>query len=334
VRFWQRLQSRSIRSSRVIDTLYRTLLGRPPRADELARDVPLATDSVESFVAGLVASEEFCVRLGGLHASYVLNRAGAPMKVETAADSSQLAAMWEHVRKSWTALGATEPLWSVLTDDRYRSASGLSQSTVDEFYQTGRADLDYLNACLARWQLEHRSFRRVAEFGCGVGRMTHWLARTFDQVTALDVSATHLARAQAHIRGLSIANVEFAHITGRSSLSALDAIDLFYSVIVLQHNPPPVIIDILRQALSGLRPGGIAYFQVPTYSSTYQFSVQDYLREPPPLGSIEMHFVPQAAVLDLATEQRMRVLEVRNDHLIGHPASWISNSFLLQKPST
>src|SRR5271169_236009 len=51
----------------------------------------------------------------------------------------------------------------------------------------------------------------------------------------------------------------------KSSLARLTNVDLFFSIIVLQHNPPPVILGILDAAFAGLRPGGLAFFQVPTY---------------------------------------------------------------------
>ena len=43
-----------------------------------------------------------------------------------------------------------------------------------------------------------------------------------------------------------------------SPLRPLDGLqyDVFFSRIVLQHNPPPLMAAVLRSALAGLRPGG------------------------------------------------------------------------------
>ena len=51
----------------------------------------------------------------------------------------------------------------------------------------------------------------------------------------------------------------------RRDIEGLPKADVIYSVIVLQHNPPPIMAIIVRQFMKGLNPGGVAYFQLPTY---------------------------------------------------------------------
>jgi hypothetical protein len=46
---------------------------------------------------------------------------------------------------------------------------------------------------------------------------------------------------------------------------------------------------------------------------------------------MEIHFVPQHAVLDIAENCGLRALEVRPDHCIGRFHDWMSNTFVLQK---
>jgi hypothetical protein len=106
---------------------------------------------------------------------------------------------------------------------------------------------------------------------------------------------------------------------------------LFFSIIVLQHNPPPVILGILDAAFAGLRPGGLAFFQVPTYSSGYSFDFEQFLEKEGRAKSMEMHFVPQANILRLARARGMQLLEIKQDHLVGNYQCWVSNTFLMQK---
>ena len=54
------------------------------------------------------------------------------------------------------------------------------------------------------------------------------------------------------------------HVRTVDEMVNLERVDLVYSLIVLQHNPPPVIRLIVRAFLKALNPGGVAYFQVPT----------------------------------------------------------------------
>ena len=108
--------------------------------------------------------------------------------------------------------------------------------------------------------------------------------------------------------------------------------DLFYSQIVLQHNPPPLIMEILGSAFAGLRAGGLAYFQVPTYMNGYRFELETYLKDLRVHG-MEMHAVPQKAIFDLGFEHGLKTLDAQADGSIGHFGEWISTCFLMEKTS-
>jgi SAM-dependent methyltransferase len=107
-----------------------------------------------------------------------------------------------------------------------------------------------------------------------------------------------------------------------------ETFDLWFSHIVLQHNPPPVIANVLRRMFSMLAPGGVAIFQVPTYSPGYRFNAEVYLAEPRQ-KNIEMHCLPQPVVFKLAAQAGCIPLEVREDLAMGYP--WISNIFVFRK---
>jgi hypothetical protein len=99
---------------------------------------------------------------------------------------------------------------------------------------------------------------------------------------------------------------------------------------VLQHNPPPLIAALLTRLLNKLRPGGVAYFQVPTYRLNYRFLVDEYLRTASPMDGIEMHVIPQWVLFDILHRCGCRLLECREDHWTGDPRM-ISNSIFLRK---
>ena len=145
------------------------------------------------------------------------------------------------------------------------------------------------------------------------------------------MSAPHLAMARQHLAQSGLANVDFVHLQQRDDLGQLAGIDLFFSLIVLQHNPPPVILDILDRAFAALNPGGVAFFQVPTYREGYRFSATGYWQDVASRTAMEIHFVPQAAIFDLAGRHGLRLLEVRNDNCLGSSDSTISNTFLMRK---
>lgn len=107
----------------------------------------------------------------------------------------------------------------------------------------------------------------------------------------------------------------------------------FFSFLVLQHNPPPIMIDILGHAFKGLAPRGLAFFQLlPTYSRDHSFSFAEYWVAMAEQRTMEMHFLPQHIVLELGRRHGVHPLEVQADGAIGHHKCWISSTFLMTKP--
>ena len=174
------------------------------------------------------------------------------------------------------------------------------------------------------------SFHDCLELGCGVGRVTGSLAKRFATVTAVDISAAHLRVAQDYLNGQRLSNVSYRHLEAIEDVSRLPDFDVFYSRIVLQHNPPPVMLRLLTDLLGKLRSGGVAFFQIPTYRSGYHFRIDDYLQQQNET-QMEMHFLPQAALMEVIAQQGCRILEVREDDSIGLSVAAVSNTLLLQK---
>src|SRR5208283_3395098 len=109
-------------------------------------------------------------------------------------------------------------------------------------------------------------------------------------------------------------------------VSNLERADLVYSVIVLQHNPPPIIRLIVRAFLKALNPGGAAYFQVPTYRGGYRFSPGEYLEnEAKKHVMMEMHAHPQRVIFQTAREEGCKLVEVLEDSSTGLRLGEVSN---------
>src|SRR5205807_2338866 len=104
-----------------------------------------------------------------------------------------------------------------------------------------------------------------------------WLAERFPKVIAADISSPHLELAAQAVADRGLHNVEFLRVASVPELRQLPQFDAFFSMISLQHNPPPVIKLLLDIILRRLRPGGIAYFQVPTQRADFEFDVDAYL---------------------------------------------------------
>ena len=187
------------------------------------------------------------------------------------------------------------------------------------------------DAWLARNDVTTHRKGACVEFGCGVGRCTIWLARRYEHVVALDVSEPHLALAREKAASEGLKNIEFVHIRSKVELDRLRGADVFYSHIVLQHNPPPLIAQIIDAAFPACgRRVCCVFFQVPTYGSGYAFHLDSYLGDLSDRG-METHAFPQKAVFDLAGSHGLTPLETGPDGSLGGFGSWISTCFLMKK---
>ena len=304
---------------------YRAILGREPES-EAAIESHLAAADLEALLRELIHSEECRSHRSAKHSVKPLSWPVNIVEIDVSSDD--IRRIHEHIRTTWTRLGENEPHWSVLTHPDFRSdAIG---HNMDEFYETGRDAVEVLEAFLRRSGLRLRSEWTCFELGCGVGRVTAWLAPHVNRVIAADISASHLALAERALSSRGIANVEFVHLQSPTAMGELADFDVFVSLIVLQHNPPPIIARMLRTIFNRLRPGGLAYFQVPTYDLGYSFRAKSYLSQMEPARGMEMHVLPQRNVFEIAQTCNCRVIEVREDDWTGN-ATGISNTFLVQK---
>lgn len=309
---------------------YRMLLGREPESEAVIAHYATELPTVQALRELFINSPEFQSSAARALAPRPPRPVflGPAMQVETAATPDKLALLFDKVSAQWHHLGQTEPHWSVLTNDSYFQQN--FQMNREAFYASGESELKMFDATLARAGIAPDTLARCVELGCGVGRATGPLAKRFAHVLALDISAAHLQVAQDYLLSEAIANVDCQHVAAVDDLAKLPLYDLMYSRIVLQHNPPPVMARLLQDFLSRLRPGGVAYFQLPTYKAGYRFNLDEYLQQ---LNQthMEMHYFPQPALFALLENSGCKVLEFREDDAIGVSVTAVSNTVLVQK---
>ncbi len=304
----------------------RLLIGRDLSEDE-QRSYLERCRTLEQLRDAFFGSHDFRTRVLGSVLPMAKPLDWPQMHVEVDVSEAQLAGMIDRMERNFRFLGETEPHWSVLSADRYRAAN--IAASEDEFYRSGTYDVDRLRAVAERCGIDLAEFSTCFELGCGLGRTTRWLAEQFPRVIGADISTAHLDLAQQTMARFDKSNVRLLHVNSMASLQAVPPFDVFFSIIVLQHNPPPLMAHLLRTMLGKLKPGGLAYFQVPTYRFDYTFDASAYLASELRLGEPEMHMLPQHVVLGIAHEAGCIPLEVRDDPSGAY--DMISNRFLLQK---
>lgn len=154
---------------------------------------------------------------------------------------------------AWKELARREPYFAVLTDRSFLR-SNLDETTRRRFFESGEADVDALLATV-RSELPGFTPRSALDFGCGVGRLTIPLARRMTRAVGCDVAQEMLEEAETNARSAKLTNVRFVD---RLTRLGEQRFDLVCSLIVFQHIPPRVGLEILTQLLRFLAPGGVA----------------------------------------------------------------------------
>lgn len=303
---------------------YRLFLDREPEDDAVIDEKIAHHQSVEDLRRTFMISEEFRAKNAVFP---TLSGHEPPMTVDLATSDTELQEIFTHIQGSWASLGKNDPFFSVLTKGRFWR-SRITKQRIDEFYESGREEVRRLLKTLARNSIDHTSLRTCLDYGCGACRISRWLAEEFETVYGSDVSEDHLKIGRKYLKKIGVSNVQYHRLKGLGELANLPKVDLIYCVIVLQHNPPPVIHWTITQFMKALNPGGVAFFQVPTYKESYRFLPHEYLENLPPEGEIEMHVLPQHEIFKIVRNESCGVIELLEDL----SASWgLSNTFLVQK---
>ncbi len=307
---------------------YRLFLDREPENQKVITDKLKRLTDTQSLRREFMESEEF-QRQNAPNFTTTLAGDEPPMRVENVFDEALLQVLFKHIQDTWSHFGETEPHWSVLSSEQFLQTS--INNTKDIFYNSGQTNVIQLLKTLERNGLDYATFKSCLEYGCGLGRVTRWLSPKFETVFGYDISKAHLESAEHYLKTQGIHNITLHHIREVKDLENLPKVDLIYSVIVLQHNPPPIISLIIKEIVKALNPGGVAYFQVPTYRIGYSFCLEEYLNDEAIRRDMEMHILPQSTIFDIVNKEGGRLVEILEDSWTGLRFKERSNTFLIQK---
>jgi len=238
----------------------------------------------------------------------------ATRRIDVDATPEQMKALFDRLQDQWQMLGSDEPFWSVLTHEDYKRAN-LDDRKRAEFYATGYQHAQLVELLCERTNTQiHKGV--CVELGCGVGRITQHLARIFDHVIAIDISEGNLAECRLMAETEGLTNVETFLLRSVSDLKSLPDFEFLFSLIVLQHDPPPVQKFILDLLFGKISKGGGFLVQTQTFDPDYQFELENYLASAPS-ANMEMHSLPMHQIMALAEKHRLTVREVLTDNITG-----------------
>ena len=296
-----------------VKALYATLLGRQPESERAISDhlsgAPTVMDVLDRIYNSAEAdSKRAHAVMAKINAQRVSNH------IESDATSPDAALLLDHIHEVWSRYGRTEAYYSVLTVPDYLMEK-MDTTRLEDFYASGDENVDNLQRVFSRNGMSIDFTSSVFELGCGVGRIGAALAKRFSSYIGVDISAEHLSIAERRFLDVGISNARLVHLN--DFLVEHNAYDLFYSVIVLQHNPPPVIKYLLDASLGSLKSGGFIYFQIPVFVYNYTFSVKEYINGVGKKDEMELHAFPERELFSLFRKHDIEVIEVLPDQDIG-----------------
>lgn len=210
------------------------------------------------------------------------------------------------LNKTWNELGKTCTYWSVITNEKYRPER-MTSCVEQDFYKTGVDDATMIENILQKHGSTLRD-RIVLDFGCGVGRIIYGaLSGTFSpkHVFGCDISLPHLQEAHKHVP-----NATYFHMSEPNSIPDFpEPPEVIYSLIVLQHNRPSLMMYYIRQILSILKKDGIAVLHIPYFIYNYTETHISAAH----LGVMEMHYIKIKDVKDIVKESSCTLLEINED---------------------
>jgi SAM-dependent methyltransferase len=165
----------------------------------------------------------------------------------------------DELQRHWNEWGRRDPYFAIISRPDRRSNTW----DIDEFLATGVDEIDALLAWLGDLGVAYAPGRAL-DFGCGVGRLTQALARTFAVCHGVDIAPSMIERARELNR---FGDRCHYHVNERDDLVLFDdgVFDLIYSDIVLQHIAPEFSARYVREFTRVLAPGGVVVFQLPSH---------------------------------------------------------------------
>jgi len=154
---------------------------------------------------------------------------------------------WDDAGKGPRAQGAIHPTGSVSEED-YEASGAVQAGEVIDLIWT--------------YVLPHMEGEpKIADFGCGDGRVLKYVAREFPESWGIDASASMLERLRDRVPGINVLESDGA--TGLEDFGA----DFIYSMAVFIHHDIYDGKTMLRGLSRGLKQGAFLAVQIPCYSA-------------------------------------------------------------------
>ncbi len=152
--------------------------------------------------------------------------------------------------------------------------------------------------------------KKVLDFGCGMGGMSLWYARTWDcKVHALDIDSNHIQIAQ-HLKEKHGANNITFERRDVLETPLTEKYDCVFLNDVAEHIPLPILKKILSQLSNCLNPNGVIFITYPPWRSPYASHVTHVVKIP------WCQFLPQGILYKLIEKNNQEIIGDRETDLL------------------
>ena len=163
-------------------------------------------------------------------------------------------------KRDWEILAQLDPLWAISTLPHMK----FNKWNIEQFFLRGEKLNNELMEEIKQIGYP-TAFKTAMDLGCGVGRISRFLAKNFEECYGVDISETMVELAKKYNH--EIFNCKFVVNSGKNlSMFSENYFNLVYSRIVLQHIPEKEIIkNYIREFIRILKKKGLLYFQLPSH---------------------------------------------------------------------
>lgn len=242
----------------------------------------------------------------------------------------------KEIESNWTEFGKSDPYWSVLTNPKMIN----NKWDVNKFYSSGRGQLRWLLNEFGEYL--NKPFKKTLDFGCGPGRMTFQLVKISKQVIGIDISEPMITLARKSQKFTEKTQF-FVNKEPNLNIIKSNSIDLVYSFITLQHNPPNIIYQYLNEfvRISNNKSGQILFNLVSnppwSYKIAYNVLGQKILNRIRKLkyskkSAMEMHWINEKEIIKFFNENNFKLLKLTRENSAGK--KWDSKFYLFERNIT
>ena len=161
-------------------------------------------------------------------------------------------------RENWDKLAKLDPYWSILVDPNKID----NKWDLNEFYITGKIQVNKLLNYLENIGIAIH-LNNALDFGCGAGRLSEPLSEIFNNVKGVDFSQNMINIAKTHNQ---FKNLSYDEVNGKDlSNYPAKTFDFIISLITLQHSPPKIQYNLLKEMVRVLKDDGVIMVSMVTH---------------------------------------------------------------------